>query len=68
MFMERQIGKESDKKGTPAQPDNPNHWSHLIRKLRWIGQEEEAKRLETAVASLPAEQRGCVSSGPFSTD
>jgi len=64
--MERRIEKKAE--GASTQPNNPNHWSHLIRKLRWIGLEDEAKRLETAVASLPAEERGCVSSGPFSTD
>jgi hypothetical protein len=43
-------------------------WAKLIRKLRWIGLEDEARRLELAVSTLPAEQRGTVSVGPFSTD
>ncbi len=43
-------------------------WAKLIRKLRWIGMEEEACRLETAVSSLPPDERGTVSAGPFSTD
>jgi hypothetical protein len=43
-------------------------WAKLIRKLRWIGMDEEARRLEQAVSTLPPEQRGTVSSGPFSTD
>jgi hypothetical protein len=42
-------------------PQQPNDWSKLIRKLRWIG-------LQLAVRSLPPEQRGTVSAGPFSTD
>jgi hypothetical protein len=46
-------------------PQQPNDWSKLIRKLRWIGLEEEAHRLQLAVRSL---QRGTVSAGPFSTD
>jgi hypothetical protein len=46
----------------------PNNWAQLIRKLRWIGLEEEAKRLESAVSTLPPEERGSVSCGPFSTD
>jgi hypothetical protein len=46
----------------------PHDWAKLIRKLRWIGMEEEAHRLQMAVRSLPPEQRGTVSAGPFSTD
>jgi hypothetical protein len=30
--------------------------------------EDEARRLELAVSTLPLEERGCVSTGPFSTD
>ena len=40
----------------------------LIRKLRWIGLDEGAHRLELAVRSLPPETRMSVSAGPFSTD
>jgi hypothetical protein len=43
-------------------------WAKLIRKLRWIGLEEEARRLELAVSTLPPEERGCVSAEPSSTD
>jgi hypothetical protein len=43
-------------------------WGKLIRKLRWIGLEDEARRLELAVSTLPPEQRDSVSVGPFSTD
>jgi hypothetical protein len=47
----------------------PAHeWPRLIRKLRWIGMEDEAYRLEQAVRTLPAEQRCSVSVQPFSTD
>ncbi len=46
----------------------PQDWARLIRKLRWIGLEDEAKRLETAVSTLPPEERCSVSCGPFSTD
>jgi len=50
-------------------PRNPScEWAGLIRKLRWIGLEDEARRLETAVSALPPEERGSVSAGPFSTD
>ena len=46
----------------------PKEWAKLIRKLRWIGMEEEASRLQTAVSNLPPDERGTVSAGPFSTD
>jgi hypothetical protein len=47
----------------------PSHeWATLISKLRWMGLEDEARRLEQAVSALPPEERGCVSAGPFSTD
>ncbi|MGB8897702.1 MAG: hypothetical protein WA322_00870 [Pseudolabrys sp.] len=46
----------------------PQDWAKLIRKLRWIGMEDEACRLQMAVRSLPPDQRGTVSAGPFSTD
>ncbi len=45
-----------------------SEWARLIRKLRWIGLEEEARRLEVALSTLPPEERGSVSVGPFSTD
>jgi hypothetical protein len=45
-----------------------SEWARLIRKLRWIGLEEEARRLELALSTLPPEERGSVSVGPFSTD
>ena len=46
----------------------PQDWAKLIRKLRWIGMEDEACRLQMAVRSLPPDQRGTVSAGPFSTE
>jgi hypothetical protein len=52
----------------PSASIQPQDWAKLIRKLRWIGMEDEACRLQMAVCSLPAEQRGTVSAGPFSTD
>jgi hypothetical protein len=51
-----------------AMPAQSNDWSKLIRKLRWIGMEEEALRLQRAVLSMPLEERGTVSAGSFSTD
>ena len=46
----------------------PCEWAKLIRKLRWIGLDDEARRLELAVSTLPPEERGTVSAGPFGTD
>jgi len=46
----------------------PQELAKLIRKLRWIGMEEEAHRLEAAVASIPNDERGTVAAEPFSTD
>ena len=43
-------------------------WAKLIRKLRWMGLEDEASRLQMVVDTLPPDQRGTVSAGPFSTD
>jgi hypothetical protein len=49
-------------------PQIPHDWARLIRKLRWIGLDEEAERLELAVSTLPPQERCGVSFGPFSTD
>ena len=48
--------------------DSPHELAQLIRKLRWIGLDDEARRLELAVSTLPPEERGSVSIGPFSAD
>jgi hypothetical protein len=42
--------------------------TQMIIKLRWIGLEDEARRLELEARRLPVEQRCGVSYGPFSTD
>lgn len=46
----------------------PQEWVKLIRKLRWIGMEEEASRLQAVVCTLAPSERGTVSDGPFATD
>lgn len=48
--------------------DLPVDWPKLIRKLRWIGLDDEASRLQQAACRLPPDERGTVSAGPFSTD
>jgi hypothetical protein len=40
----------------------------LIRKLRWIGLESEAKELQDVLEGLPSPHRGSLVAGPHSTD
>jgi hypothetical protein len=72
-MRQQQAGRTSmqqaqETKPQPREQRSPGDWVKLIRKLRWIGLEDEARALQLAVSTLPAEQRGSVSAGPFSTD
>ena len=40
----------------------------LIRKLRWIGVETEAERLQQVLSEFPSDKRGRLLAGPHSTD
>jgi hypothetical protein len=40
----------------------------LIRKLRWIGLEQEAEQLQTALSGFPSDKRASLLAGPHSTD
>jgi len=40
----------------------------LIRKLRWIGLESEAKQLKEVLEGTPSPPRGSLVAGPHSTD
>lgn len=40
----------------------------LIRKLRWIGMEDEARRLQRVASTLPPEEAGSVCVDPYATD
>ena len=40
----------------------------LIRKLRWIGLENEAKELQDILGGLPCPRTGSLVAGPHSTD
>ena len=51
----------------PAQP-LPRDWARLIQKLRWMGLDDEAARLECAVSNLPVEQRCELTFDPADTD
>jgi hypothetical protein len=57
----------ADEIASQAQP-LPRDWARLIQKLRWIGLDDEAARLEWAVSNLPLEQRCELSSDPADTD
>jgi hypothetical protein len=60
---------EQGRKDDVVPVDEPRHdWARLIRKLRWIGLDDEARRLEQVVSTLPPEERDSVSAGPFNTD
>jgi len=58
----------------PGRAEPSCEWAKLIRKLRWIGLEDEAQQLQHALQrashALPPEERGrgSVSERPFSTD
>jgi hypothetical protein len=55
-------------KGTEgAEERQPDRVVKLIRKLRWIGLEGEAKELQHALKGLPP-HRGSLVAGPHSTD
>ena len=56
-------------------PDVPPHqrefgWktAKLVRKLRWIGKEDEARVLERQLRGTPLDERASVLAEPFSTD
>ena len=62
------MGQAGENEASFIDRQSLHEWGKLIRKLRWIGLEDEARRLEQAVSTLPPEERGSVSAGPFSTD
>ena len=46
----------------------PAEWGRLIQKLRWIGLDDEATRLESAINQLPPEERCDLFFAPVETD
>jgi hypothetical protein len=46
----------------------PADWGGLIQKLRWIGLDDEATRLESAISQLPPEERCDLFFAPVETD
>jgi hypothetical protein len=51
-----------------AEERQPDEVVKLIRKLRWIGLESEAKELQHVLEGLPPARRGSVVAAPHSTD
>ena len=51
-----------------AESQPPRDWARLLRKLRWIGLEVEAERLEVAVCAVPPEQRSGAAVASSDTD
>lgn len=66
--MERHFVQSGPSEVIQPEAHSSCEWAHLVRKLRWIGLGDDAKRLETVISMLPAEQRATVSFGPFSAD
>jgi hypothetical protein len=60
--------EQARRKQTVCINQQPHDLVKLIRKLRWIGMEEEAHHLQMALCSLPPHERYAVLAGPFSTD
>jgi hypothetical protein len=49
---------EKQQDGVVAVSRQAREWAKLLRKLRWVGLDEEAQRLELALSTLPPEERG----------
>jgi hypothetical protein len=56
-----------DDPAIPVDRKSSQEWAKLLRKLRWIGMEGEARRLELALSTLPPEDRA-VATEPHGTD
>ncbi len=51
-----------------GQPPTSVELVKLIRKLRWIGLEEEARQLQTVLNRFPPEQRAVLPGSPVDCD
>jgi hypothetical protein len=63
-----QRGYEYDQMDMPDGPREPVEVTKLIRKLRWIGMDEEARHLEDRLKACPSCRRPSVLREPSSTD
>jgi hypothetical protein len=59
---------ETDVAFESGQPPTSVELIKLIRKLRWIGLEEEAKQLQAALSRFPPEQRAVLPGSPVDCD
>jgi hypothetical protein len=60
--------KDRGQLGRRELPALPSEWGQLIQKLRWIGLDEEAKRLESAISQVPPDERRDLFLAPVETD
>ena len=66
--MARSEPTDSNRCEVTAEQRRPDEVIKLIRKLRWIGMETEAKELQDVLLAFPTPRRGTVVAGPHSTD
>ncbi len=64
--MERKVGAQE--RFDPVEPPTSAELVKLIRKLRWIGLEDEARQLQTALDRFPADQRATLPGTPIDCD
>jgi len=62
------VNKERPQVAFDAESQPPRDWARLLRKLRWIGLEADAERLEVAVCAVPPEQRSGAAVASSDTD
>ena len=67
LSLQAQTARSSNGAGTPEQRA-ACEVVKLIRKLRWIGMEREAKQLQMALSGFPSDKRASLVAGPHSTD
>jgi hypothetical protein len=69
MFMYQATPTNVDKKaGVSLQRRTPNELIHMIRKLRWMGMEDEAKTVQAQLAACRVPTGDNVIGGPVDTD
>jgi hypothetical protein len=59
---------QSDERAAGVRRAVPQDWARLIRKLRWIGLTEEARRLEDAVSTIAPDECSKVEFEPSDAD
>jgi hypothetical protein len=69
MFMDRVAPTKADEDARmSAQCQTPNELIHLIRKLRWMGMEDEARVVEAQLSACRVTPGDNVIGGPTDTD